>query len=95
MEIAQKHAAGRLLLQGGLGPRTWFAQLMRRGGLQLLDITAEMALGAYELPEPFHKDPADRLVVAAARILEVPIVTIDRNILAYAAAGHVEALAYQ
>jgi PIN domain nuclease of toxin-antitoxin system len=53
-----------------------------------------MALAAYELPEPFHKDPADRVIVAIARLLKGPVVTIDRRILAYGQQGHVQVLAY-
>jgi PIN domain nuclease of toxin-antitoxin system len=30
-------------------------------------ITADLALAAHELPEPFHKDPADRLIVGSSR----------------------------
>lgn len=33
-----------------------------------------MALAAYALPEPFHKDPADRLIVAMARRLNASVV---------------------
>jgi PIN domain nuclease of toxin-antitoxin system len=55
-----------------------------------LEFSTAMAAG--ELPEPFHKDPADRLLVATARELDVPIVTRDKRILAYAQAGHVRAV---
>jgi PIN domain nuclease of toxin-antitoxin system len=44
------------------------------------------------LPPPIHKDPADRLLIATARSLNVPIVTRDRFILDYAEAGHVDAI---
>ena len=62
--------------------------------LRRVPVTADMALAAYELPEPFHKDPADRLIVAVARLLKAPVVTIDRRILAYGRQGHVQVLAY-
>ena len=35
------------------------------------------------LPGDFHKDPADRIIIAPARRLGVPLVTCDRTILAY------------
>ena len=38
-------------------------------------------------------DPADRLLIATARELKVPLVTRDRRILDYAAQGHVDAIA--
>jgi PIN domain nuclease of toxin-antitoxin system len=38
---------------------------------------------AYSLPETFHRDPADRIVVATARALNAPVVTADEKILGY------------
>ena len=45
------------------------------------------------LPGPIHRDPADRIIVATARALDLTVVTSDRLILDYAARGHVRALA--
>ena len=59
-----------------------------------LPLAASSAAAAYELPEPFHRDPADRIIVAEARIMDAPLLTSDRRILAYARAGHVQAVAY-
>ncbi len=93
LEIAQKMAIGKLVL-GKAGARTWFAHAVRSFGLTEIPMSADMALAAYELPEPFHKDPADRLIVAIARLLKAPVVTVDRRIVAYGEAGHVQVLAY-
>jgi len=41
------------------------------------------------LPDPFHRDPADRIIVATARKLQCPIVTADHKILEY---PHVETM---
>ena len=41
------------------------------------------AIDSYELPGTFHKDPADRMLVASARELNCPLVTADDFILAY------------
>lgn len=43
-------------------------------------ISAEVAVEFTRLPESFHKDPADRLIVATARALDLPIVTLDDRI---------------
>lgn len=61
--------------------------------LEPVPLSFAMAAAAGELPEPFHKDPADRLLVATARELDVPLVTRDSRILRYAAAGQVKAIA--
>jgi PIN domain nuclease of toxin-antitoxin system len=92
LEVAQKMAVGKLVL--GKAARTWFGHAVRSFGLTEVPMSASMALAAYELPEPFHKDPADRLIVAMARLLKAPVVTIDRRILAYGQQGHVQILAY-
>ena len=34
-------------------------------------------------PKPFHRDPADQLLVATARVLQCPIMTEDGKIAAY------------
>jgi PIN domain nuclease of toxin-antitoxin system len=50
-------------------------------------------LAASFLPGDFHNDPADRFLVATARVMGVALLTRDRKILDYAAAGHVRAIA--
>jgi PIN domain nuclease of toxin-antitoxin system len=46
-------------------------------------IDHRIAAEAYSLPGEFHKDPADRLLVATARVLGAALVTPDELILAY------------
>ena len=92
VEIAQKVWTGRLRLP--VAPAAWFAQALDAFRLRELPLRAAAAFGAYDLPEPFHRDPADRLMVAAARRLNAPLLTSDRRILAYARAGHVQAIGY-
>jgi PIN domain nuclease of toxin-antitoxin system len=53
-------------------------------GAQSLPITHEIAAEAYTLPAPFHKDPVDRIRVAAARRHQLSLVTADERILRYA-----------
>lgn len=96
-EIAQKVAAGRLRLDRDavvVTARDWIEGVPADEGFTELQVSITAALHACELPEPFHKDPADRLIVAMTRLLAAPVVTIDRRILNYAAAGHVAAIAY-
>ena len=35
------------------------------------------------LPGAFHRDPADQLIVATARVYNLPLVTLDERIRAY------------
>ena len=73
-------------------PRTWFAKVMARLVVREAALTPEIAIDASYLPGDMHGDPADRLLVATARHLGVPIVTRDAKIIAYAGQGHVRVL---
>ncbi len=46
-----------------------------------------------QLPGSFHADPADRMIVATARIAGAMLVTRDRRILDYGELGHVAVMA--
>ncbi len=84
-EIAVKTALRKLQL--GMAPREWVARASRAPGLRILPVDSDIALAGTELPPPFHRDPADRLIVALARRLRAPLLTSDRKILEY---PHVE-----
>jgi PIN domain nuclease of toxin-antitoxin system len=71
----------------------WFERFLALPGVRLVPLTAAAAIASSELPEPFHGDPADRLLVASARELGCPIVTRDRKILESAESGAVQAIA--
>jgi PIN domain nuclease of toxin-antitoxin system len=94
LEIAQKWSVGKLKFPEAGAAREWYERTIRTFRLRQLPISASVALAAYELPEPFHKDPADRLIVATARLVDAPVVTVDRKILAYGQLGHVRTVAY-
>jgi PIN domain nuclease of toxin-antitoxin system len=46
-------------------------------------ITPEIAVDSSRLPGDFHGDPADRILVATARSLGVPLLTRDRKLVEY------------
>lgn len=71
------------------GPKAWWARVMALPGVKEARITPDIAINSSHLPGDLHSDPADRLIIATARHLGMPIVTGDRKIIAYAAAGHV------
>ncbi|WP_438823534.1 PIN domain-containing protein [Alteromonas sp. P256] len=41
------------------------------------------AIESTRLPDEFHQDPADRMIVALARTLSAPLITADEKILNY------------
>lgn len=64
---------------------TWYRQVLAAPSVIQAPFDAEIALASSDLPEPLHKDPADRLLIATSRVFGIPMVTRDRLILAYAA----------
>jgi PIN domain nuclease of toxin-antitoxin system len=52
-------------------------------GLRFEPIDIAVSIESTRLPGAFHKDPADRMIVALARHLNAPLVTADRKLQAY------------
>ena len=46
-------------------------------------LSSKIAAEAYRLPGEFHRDPADRILVATARLESWTLLTADRRILDY------------
>jgi PIN domain nuclease of toxin-antitoxin system len=77
------------IVQCAPDPKTWFARFLADPGIKEAVLSSAIAIDASCLPGAFHADPMDRLIVATARHLRLPIVTRDRRITFYAKAGHV------
>ena len=78
-EVAMLHDLGRIQLAIPL--REWLEKavappLVRRQGISPA-IAAELSA----LPASFHRDPADRILVATARVLGATLLTHDRRIV--------------
>jgi PIN domain nuclease of toxin-antitoxin system len=63
---------------------SWLATVNEIEALRFVPVDNEIALKAVELPGEFHKDPADRMIVATARALAAPLITKDQKIRDYA-----------
>ena len=61
----------------------WFNIALGFPGVTLLPLTPEIAIEATSLPGDFHRDPADQIIVATARVNECPLVSTDRQIINY------------
>lgn len=61
----------------------WISQALVYPGIQLLDLMPRIVVESTQLPDNFHKDPADQMIVATARVFDVPLVTYDMEIRAY------------
>ena len=81
LEIARLVARGTIELSGRLDD--WVATSLDTLACSTLDISHRIAMGAYALPEPFHRDPADRILVSTARCHDLTLLTADERILDY------------
>lgn len=79
-EIAIKHRLGKLPLPEP--PPTYVPERMTRSGTEPLAVEVHHTLAAGQLPF-HHRDPFDRLLVAQSRMLGLPLVTMDEQLLAY------------
>ena len=86
-EIALLEAARRLDLS--VDVRAWVARALAFPGVRLKGLSPSIAIESTRLPGPLHRDPADRILIATARLLGASLVTCDERILAYAKKGHV------
>ena len=74
-------------------PKRWFEDFVVGYTAGEMAITSDVLIASCFLPKPIHKDPFDRIIIATAREHDLTIITRDRAILAYGAAGHVKTLA--
>jgi PIN domain nuclease of toxin-antitoxin system len=80
-EVAKLVERGRLILPRPIGE--WLDQALGYPGIHLLDLTPRIVVESTQLPGAFHRDPADQLIVATARVYNLPLVTLDERIRTY------------
>jgi len=56
---------------------------LRGPGVTLLHLNPQIVVETTHLPQPFHRDPADQLMVVTARVLRCPIMSEDGKIETY------------
>ena len=81
-EISMLMMKGRLILSMELD--RWLDEVSQIEGVRFMPVDNEIAIKSTVLPDTFHKDPADRIIVATARKLAAPLVTADAKIRNYA-----------
>lgn len=89
-ELAMLEKRGRVALP--MNVRTWVEQAMGKPGIAVAPLTPEIAIESVHLPGDMHGDPADRMLVATARVLGARLVTKDAQLIRYSRQRHVRAV---
>jgi PIN domain nuclease of toxin-antitoxin system len=64
-------------------PEDWIHAAINMPKLKLVPLSPVLSYRSTVLPQPFHNDPADQIIVATAREENATILTKDERILAY------------
>jgi PIN domain nuclease of toxin-antitoxin system len=84
-EISLKHAVGKLDLVNVL-PEA-FPDIAKQMQFEVLNLSALEAATFYKLPKMSHKDPFDRLIIWQAIQQKFPIISKDKQFIAYKELG--------
>lgn len=77
-EVATLVELGRLQLDVPLDE--WLEAAAHPRSVQLLPVSPRIAAEVARLPDSFHRDPADRIIVAASRAHHISVLTHDERI---------------
>ena len=80
-EMAKKVEKGQISLDRPLDD--WLESALAADGLQVADLTRPVLVDSCRLPQPFHGDPADQVIVATARSHSATLVTRDARLRDY------------
>lgn len=80
-EVAKKESKGRLHLS--MPVRQWVECATQAPFIELLPLAVDIALESARLPSPFHKDPADQMIVATARVHNLVLISADQRLHTY------------
>ena len=78
-EVATLYSLGRIQLS--LPLREWLEKAVAPPLVRRQDISPAVAAESASLPDTFHRDPADRILVATARLLGATLLTQDQRII--------------
>jgi len=80
-EVAKLVEYGRLALPYPV--LEWLEMALSYPGMKLLPLTPKIVVESTQLPGEFHRDPADQIIVATARVFRCPLVSQDKKIVNY------------
>lgn len=80
-EISLLVDKGRITLS--MGTDDWLDTVEQIEGVRFVSIDVATVVESTRLPGEFHKDPADRMIVALARHFNAFLITADEKIIKY------------
>ncbi len=80
-EVAKKVEIGKLALDRDVAE--WIDGALAYPGVQLVPLTPRIVVESTRLLQPIHRDPADQLIVATSRVLDLPLLTADERLIGY------------
>ena len=89
-EISMLNSKNRLQMNTPV--LNWLKTCIQKYNLQIIQISPEIAVESCQLPGGFHADPADRMIVASARVHGLTLLTEDQLILDYGKNGLLKVL---
>ena len=89
-EVAMLESRGRVRLARRIDD--WVEAALSAPGTHFLPLSPAIAIESTRLPGHVHGDPADRMLIASARITGGRLATLDQRIIDYASDGHLEVL---
>lgn len=72
--------------------KDFLESIVNINGILIKNLTPEIAAESILLPDNFHGDPADRIIVATTKVYSATLITRDQQILAWANLGHIKFL---
>ncbi len=78
-EIANLHSLNRIRLD--LPLRDWLERATAPPLVKRIGLSPAIAAAVAELPSTFHRDPADRMIVATAHVIGATLLTHDSRII--------------
>lgn len=89
-EVAMLATRGRIQL--GQSCAYWIKQALAPAAINLLPLSPEISVESCYLPKEIHSDPADRILIASARLEQLSLITKDEKLLTYGDIGLVKVI---
>lgn len=90
-EIAMLDAKKRIIFE--MPCLEWINRSLELTRINIVSLTPSIVVDSCHLAGGFHDDPADRMIVATARVENLTLVTKDKRIIKYSKDKHVTVIA--